>query len=187
MCNNSLRVNRSFLRKKKEEARAKDPQGWEALYNYPEQLKPAPRQDRGVSHPLTPEYSKKDLQSLDLDTSYDTTCHLSRLNVVAHKMDKIFQKSVKTIFEIDEKTGWSKDKTVHYRGGPLKDLKRCKEKVENSYASQDYPTSSKLIDFIRCSLTFKTPTQCVSAINRLFEEALEGTTHIKKVARLKNM
>ncbi len=102
-------------------------------------------------------------------------------------MDKVFQESVKTIFEIDKKTGWSKDKIVHYRGGPLKDLKRCKEKVENSYASEDYPTSSKLVDFIRCSLTFKKPAQCVAAIKSIRKAVFEGTTHIKKVVRLKNM
>ena len=41
-----------------------------------------------------------------------------------------------------------------FRSAPIKKLERCIEKTETDYMNESFPQSSKLIDIIRCSLSF---------------------------------
>ncbi len=146
------------MKRKIDEVIKNHPTEWKALFNYPEILNDI-RQDRVltsssssygdeekeekeekkseelkenlVKYPVKPNYGEKELRDLELTNFYDTTCHLGNLTIVAHKINQRFHDAIRGIYEINPKTGVSKDDKIQYRSGPVKDITRCKAKTEN--------------------------------------------------------
>ncbi len=172
-----------------------DPKWWDALSNYQEitrnvrqdSITDEKTQENLVRFPLEPAFPEKELRRLDLLDMYNTTSHLGMLSVIAHAINEKFHAAVRSIFGIDKDTGSSKDNTVQYSSGPIKALERCKAKTENDYAEESFPSSSKVLDFVRGSLIFDKCIDCVKALDTLQEAAALGKTCIKRIGRIKNM
>lgn len=70
--------------------------------------------------------------------------------------------------------------------GPIKRESRCIEKAETDYATEKFPRSNKLIDIIRCSVTFQSPGELLKCIDMFKEVVSDGQTSFVKIARIKN-
>ena len=64
---------------------------------------------------------------------------------------------------------------------------RCQAKAETDYADREYPTTAQIIDFIRCSLEFSSPTDLLNGMNIFVNAVNSGKTCLKKICRIKNM
>eukprot|EP01084_Bolivina_argentea_P069819 126977_1 len=76
----------------------------------------------------------------------------------------------------------------HYgdvKAGPLKKVERCQSKLENDYQDVAYPKSAKLLDLVRCAVTFNTVEQLVEGYNGLVKH-IEKHSSIIELARVKN-
>ena len=117
---------------------------------------------------------------------YDVHGYLSKLVLVAHSLNEHFHKTMREVFDIDDKQR-NKKQGVIYSEGPVKRLARSQAKAETDYSSCSYPTTAKIIDFIRCCLVYKNPKDLLNGIE-IFKEAVnKGDTCLKKILRLKNM
>ncbi len=184
------------MAKEIEQIRANE-EGWKEMVTYVgTRMYSSVRQDAIISenskenivkYPLKPSFAEKELRRLGVLEVYDTRAHLAKLSVVAHAINEKFHEAVRRIFEIDESSGVSKDGKLRYRAGPLKDLVRSKSKAENDYFSARFPTSSKVIDFVRGSLTFSSCKDCVEALRRLEKAVASKKTVLKEIGRVKNM
>ncbi len=76
---------------------------------------------------------------------------------------------------------------MSYREGPIKDLIRSKAKTENDYFKEPFPSSNKVIDFVRGSLVFDKAQDCVDALQTVEKAVMSGKTCIKTIGRIKNM
>ncbi len=76
---------------------------------------------------------------------------------------------------------------MSYREGPIKDLVRSKAKTENDYFKEPFPSSNKVMDFVRGSLVFGRAQDCVDALKKLEKTVAFGQTSIKAIGRTKNM
>eukprot|EP01084_Bolivina_argentea_P203082 346890_1 len=83
---------------------------------------------------------------------YDLSIYLSRLMLLCGFINDQFQNDVQLIFK--------QQKGVKYKQGPLKTIERCKLKTETDHHNETFPTSSCLLDIIRCSVTF----DCISTM-----------------------
>eukprot|EP00485_Elphidium_margaritaceum_P003782 CAMPEP_0202706196 /NCGR_PEP_ID=MMETSP1385-20130828/18651_1 /ASSEMBLY_ACC=CAM_ASM_000861 /TAXON_ID=933848 /ORGANISM="Elphidium margaritaceum" /LENGTH=717 /DNA_ID=CAMNT_0049364609 /DNA_START=109 /DNA_END=2262 /DNA_ORIENTATION=- len=72
-----------------------------------------------------------------------------------------------------------------FRTGPLKKVERCLSKLENDYADCAYPKSAKLLDLVRCSVTFNTLEQLLLGYDALMADFDRSQNYIK-LARVKN-
>eukprot|EP01083_Nonionella_stella_P232663 820487_1 len=72
-----------------------------------------------------------------------------------------------------------------FRSGPLKKVERCVSKLENDYADAQYPKSAKLLDIIRCSITFNTVDQLIKGYNGLMR-SISNTQSVIELSRVKN-
>ncbi len=178
-----------------EETKAKDPMGWESLSNYPEISRDV-RQDciieektkeNLVHFPLRPYFPEDELRTLDIADVYNTTSHLGNLSIVAHAINERFHEAVRSIYGIDGTTNISKDGKIVYRSGPIKDMVRCKAKTEDDYSGEPFPSSTKVVDFVRGSMVFSNCKDCVEALEKLKVAAESKKTCIKQVGRIKNM
>ena len=61
-----------------------------------------------------------------------------------------------------------------FRSAPIKKLERCIEKTETDYMNESFPQSSKLIDIIRCSLSFSSLNNLLKTINHIHENVNEN-------------
>ncbi len=140
-----------------------------------------------VKYPVIPSFKEKELRTLGVLETYDTSAHLSNLSIVAHAINEKFHEAVRSLFKIDEVTGISKDGKLRYRAGPLKDLGRCKAKTEDDYFDARFPSSSKVLDIVRGSLVFSNCKDCVEALETFEKVVKSKETYIKEIGRVKNM
>eukprot|EP01084_Bolivina_argentea_P317816 551061_1 len=140
-----------------------------------------PRQDN-IPNGIIAEYNKDDLNydasNADFNGArfYDHHQYLSNLSLLARMVDDEFQASVKQIFNVNKydnigvikgiqreseeiKLNDDDEKyeqiMVEYTKGPVKALERARSKAANDYFDQDFPSSSCVLDFNRCSLVFQ--------------------------------
>ncbi len=195
MCKSSLELIKEDLERNVEERKRTDKDGWKALTTFQEISRDV-RQDRIieektqenlVKYPLRPSFGEEELRKLDILDTYNTTAHLANLSMVAHAVNERFHGAIREIFEIDEKSGISRDQKIKYRCGPIKDLKRSKMKTENDYSTEAFPSSTKVIDFVRGSMVFTKCGDCVEALGKLIKVVNSGRTCLKRIGRIKNM
>ncbi|ETO18106.1 hypothetical protein RFI_19185 [Reticulomyxa filosa] len=75
---------------------------------------------------------------------YDLDTYLSNLIIRAHLLDKPFQDTMLSIY--------NDDPTCTLFFGPVKTLKRCKEKAQMDYHKFPFPSSAQVIDMVRSEL-----------------------------------
>eukprot|EP01083_Nonionella_stella_P047915 128311_1 len=136
------------------------------------------RQDT-VPNGLRSQYNKDTLHrnastdTFDGAVFYDRHIYLSTLSLLSQSVDAEFQRSVKDIFNVNDKdsTGYvgtvdeddhkysqdelkRKRSLVWYKKGPVKLLNRARNKVESDYTQEAFPTSACILDLNRCSFVF---------------------------------
>ena len=113
---------------------------------------------------LKPEYSKQQLMktmSLTANTSfnpvnhYDLSQYLTKLILISHECDDRFQADIQEIFEINTDTKQNKLLKLTYLRCPVKSLQECYIQCQSLYKMDKFPTSSRLIDVVSCSLIFE--------------------------------
>ena len=73
----------------------------------------------------------------------------------------MFHEEMKKIF--DEEI---KGKELKYQQGSVKRMARCQAKAETDYVTASYPTTAKILDFIRCSLTHESSESLLKKIQK---------------------
>eukprot|EP01084_Bolivina_argentea_P134100 236608_1 len=134
---------------------------------------------------------------------YDHNQYLSQLNLLAQIVDDDFQLAVQEMFNIDLVKGTGNlydvivnedvdqgkkgDGVVVYQRGPLKCIDRARNKTQNDYPDEAYPTSACVIDFNRCALIFSDIPTLLGAL-QLFVNKVKyfQSGNIIGIARCKN-
>ena len=101
--------------------------------------------------------NERDLIELSLESKdysfnalrlYDFSAYLTLLITRAQMINSVFVSKMESLYS-------QSDTPNTFRAGPVKTIKRCIAKSETEYANVKWPTSAKVIDVIRCSLTFE--------------------------------
>ena len=72
-----------------------------------------------------------------------------------------------------------------FKEGPVKAVERCQSKLENEYQEAAYPKAAKLLDVVRCSVSFNTVEQLLTGYKGLMGH-IETTSASLELARVKN-
>eukprot|EP01083_Nonionella_stella_P282642 961769_1 len=133
------------------------------------------RQDT-IPNGLTAQYNKTILdttvstKTFDASAFYDHHVYLSTLSLLSQSVDDAFHASIQQIFDINTEYGENigyiddddakfKENTegipVRYGRGPVKLLERARNKAQNDYMTEGYPTAACVLDLNRCSLVFE--------------------------------
>ncbi len=197
VCECALKKQKDRLQRDVWAIQKNEKEGWELMISYREVNKGSSvRQDaimdektqtNLVKYPVIPPFKENELRNLGILETYDTNAHLANLSVVAHAINEKFHGAIRSIFEINQTTGVSKNGKTQYRAGPLKDLVRCKSKTEIDYFNEPFPSSSRVLDIVRGSLTFSSCKDCVEALETLEKVVRAKKTCIKAIGRVKNM
>ena len=83
----------------------------------------------------------------------------------SHSNNKRFQDIMLNIYK--------EDKTAFYQSAPVKTYSRCIIKSNTDYNNEFYPTSSCILDFLRCSITFNNIISLLNGIKR-FKNLIEN-------------
>eukprot|EP01084_Bolivina_argentea_P121965 216152_1 len=111
----------------------------------------------------------------DIQIFMDGNVAVNLLVAAANKLNSEFQNHIKHVM----------GHYGRYQPGPLKKVERCQSKTENDYFDAKWPKSAKLLDIIRCSVTFNTLSQLINGYNGLMNNIKNNPT-ILKVSRVKN-
>lgn len=79
--------------------------------------------------------------------AYDLRVYLTNVLIRAHAVNETFQSDMKSIFENEIKCG-------KYSRAPVKLAERCQIKASTDYGNRKWPTTSCIVDLIRCSIAF---------------------------------
>ena len=121
--------------------------------------------DNGIRDLVGDDDAKKDDEDgNDLSNFVDTNLAVNILTTTAKKINAEFQGRLKTVM----------NRFGEFREGPVKTVERCQSKLENDYPEAAYPKAAKLLDLVRCSVSFNT-----------VEQFFQGTDSFK-LARVKN-
>eukprot|EP01084_Bolivina_argentea_P318162 551712_1 len=181
---------------------------WKSLVDFDIETKydENPRQD-DIPNGLIAKYSKEELsQNINPSTTfnalkhYDINQYLPNLVLICHMVNDEFQECIMDIFNINNATNtnicdfYNKDiengdneNLITYRRGPIKQISRCKVKSENDYRTMKFPTSSHLLDVLRCTLIFENVYNLLKTLKE-FEYKVNNNKCgiIKEIIRVKN-
>ena len=110
----------------------------------------------------------------ELTSFIDTNLAVNSLSTTAKKINNDFQTYIE---EVVSRYG-------DYKAGPVKEVARCQSKLQQDYKYALYPKAARLVDLLRCSVSFNTVEQLLAG----FEEFM---LHIERadvleLARVKN-
>ena len=141
------------------------------------------RQDNSnlLTFPNVPNVDVNKLTRLKMKNFYDSRIYLPNLIIVANALNDEFQHAVKNMVSSSSSIG-------QFQSGPVKTIERCQAKAESDYASMTFPTSSHIVDIVRCTLVFDTPQKLVYGLNTIKNkiEQQSNSQCIKKILRIKN-
>ena len=89
-----------------------------------------------------------------------------------------FQETIINVF--------SKMNTCRVQAAPLKKIARCQEKAESEYNKETFPTTAKILDFVRCSVTFNNAKDMLDGLKYFETIVNSGNTPLKGIVRIKN-
>merc|ERR1719361_1888837 len=72
-----------------------------------------------------------------------------------------------------------------FKPGPMKTVERAQSKMENDYINEEYPTASKLLDIVRCSVSYNTVGQLLDGYKEFMDHIESGVSSLT-LARIKN-
>eukprot|EP01084_Bolivina_argentea_P093844 168712_1 len=73
-----------------------------------------------------------------------------------------------------------------FHAGPIKTYSRCQAKVQNDYSEETFPRSAKLLDLIRCSLTFDNLSKMMIGYTYFIDFCSSDENSKLIIARIKN-
>eukprot|EP01083_Nonionella_stella_P056626 148990_1 len=100
---------------------------------------------------------------------------INELVAVANNLDDEFQEYIQTTM---------KD-LGEFHPGPIKTYSRCQAKTQNDYSDAMFPHSARLLDLIRCSLTFDNLSKMLIGFNYFIDFCGENKQKLE-IARIKN-
>ena len=108
-----------------------------------------------IPNGLKPEYTQESItKAVPLSSKfnplvhYDLSQYLSKLVLLSHSVDDLFQKDIQYIFNIDKESNRNSDLGVLYKRGPVKLLERCKVKCQSDYRNKKFPTACHVLDIV---------------------------------------
>ena len=116
---------------------------------------------------------------------YDLQVYLPSLMIVANSLNEPFQKTMKNMIVNNSEMG----NGCLFKAAPIKQLSRAQAKAESDYAACPFPTSSHVLDLIRCSLVYDDCDSLMSGI-KTFRKIIQQDVKngcVKQVVRIKNM
>lgn len=111
----------------------------------------------------------------DLQNFIDNNLAVNILMTTAKRIDSEFQGEMATILQ----------RHGDFKAGPMKKVERALSKIENEYMDQQYPKAAKLLDIVRCSVSYNTADQLVDGF-RAFMHHVESGSSSMELARVKN-
>ena len=111
----------------------------------------------------------------ELATFVDTNLAVNMLTATAKRLNDEFQMHFEHVME----------RFGTFRAGPSKAVERCQSKIENEYQKEPYPAAAKLLDLVRCSVSFNTVAQLVDGYEGL-RRYIDSATSPMELARIKN-
>lgn len=147
----------------------------------------AKRIDLMSENGISVDYDKNELpldngDGFDGQKEYSYNGYLSKLLITAYQVNPIFESKCREILS-QSKLGVK----CEYKAAPVKLKERCKLKAELDYSNREYPSTSYLLDIIRCSLVLETTKDLIQAIvtfTHLIESGNGGC--ITHIVRIKN-
>ena len=111
----------------------------------------------------------------DVTTFIDSHLAVNMLTTTAKKINAEFQ----------SRMGGVMSRYGDYKEGPIKTGERCQSKLENEYQEAEYPKAAKLLDVIRCSVSFNTVEQLLAGYEGI-RNFIDTTPDSLELARVKN-
>eukprot|EP00485_Elphidium_margaritaceum_P019464 CAMPEP_0202726786 /NCGR_PEP_ID=MMETSP1385-20130828/184789_1 /ASSEMBLY_ACC=CAM_ASM_000861 /TAXON_ID=933848 /ORGANISM="Elphidium margaritaceum" /LENGTH=764 /DNA_ID=CAMNT_0049393013 /DNA_START=111 /DNA_END=2406 /DNA_ORIENTATION=- len=111
----------------------------------------------------------------DMASFIDTSMAINMLTSTASRINDEFQRHIRLVM--------SSHGT--FKAAPMKKVERSISKVENDYKDEQFPRAAKLLDLVRCSVTFNTVEQLCSGYVALINHA-KSKHGIIELARVKN-
>eukprot|EP01084_Bolivina_argentea_P165003 286760_1 len=168
-----------------------DDVSWEKLKNFPEFIvtdnPEGLRQDTCfdketgkeiLSPPIKPLFSNHKLHEINEKVKdfnshnhNDVNGYLSQLILTAYCLNDIFHSSMRYIMNI--KRNKNKKDGAMYMEGPVKRTERAQAKAESDYSHCSYPSTAKVVDFIRCCLVYKTTGNLLAGIDKFMNSINE--------------
>ena len=124
---------------------------------------------------ITDVFELKEEKIDDIQTFIDSNLAVNILTTTAKQINGQFQNHMKQVMS-------------HYgevKGGPLKQVERCQSKLENDYPNAPFPKAAKLLDLVRCSVTFNTLDQLLDGYKGLMSH-MKSNPSMVELARIKN-
>eukprot|EP01083_Nonionella_stella_P051130 135782_1 len=157
----------------------KHQKGWNELIAINHQTLISRQDDEKVG--LLKDDAITDLREAKTDEEYemqgfiDSNWCLNSLLDAANTINSEFQAHIRTVMS----------PYGEFKPGPLKKLERCQIKFENDYSDAVFPKSAKLLDIVRCGVTFNTVRQLCKGYTALFDY-ISTNTDTLQIARVKN-
>eukprot|EP01084_Bolivina_argentea_P058179 106244_1 len=98
-----------------------------------------------------------DEKSEHMKSFIDSNLAINILTSAATNINHEFQNHIKTVMSLYGSV----------KPGPVKQVQRCVSKLENDYQDVKYPKSAKLLDLVRCSITYNTVKQLIVGYDAL--------------------
>ena len=118
---------------------------------------------------------QQDDADLDLAGFTDSNLAVNMLITTAKQINAEFQGRVKAVM--------SRFGDVH--AGSVKSVERCQSKLENDYVDAEYPKAARLLDLVRCSVSFNTVEQLLTGYEGLMRHISRNPDSLQ-LARVKN-
>eukprot|EP01084_Bolivina_argentea_P044810 82456_1 len=128
-------------------------------------------QEKGIGNIL----EIKDDNIDEMKSFIDSNVAVNILTTTAKNIDHEFQNHISVAMSRYGQTA----------SGPIKNVDRCRSKLENDYQHANFPKAAKLLDLVRCSVTFNTLQQLIDGYNGLISH-IEMNPKIIEIARIKN-
>ena len=144
-------------------------------------------------------FDKQENNRFNIQNEMNTKVYLTRCLLFAHANNGKFQAAMKSIFEdTGEKhklynlSKWSKSNdndngVVSFTSAPVKQHERCNVKCGTDYADRAFPSSSCILDFMRCSVVYKNGESLYDGVCQFIDKINKGEIDcLTKIVRMKN-
>ena len=129
--------------------------------------------DKGIRNIAETKEQQED--DKDLSTFIDSNLAVNILSSTAKKINAEFQGRIRAVMS----------RFGDFREGPGKTVERCQSKLENDYQKAAYPKAAKLLDVVRCAVSFNTVEQLLAGYDGLMRHINTNTSSLE-LARVKN-
>ena len=124
--------------------------------------------------------------NFDVYNAYNNNIYLTQCLLYSHRMNQKFQSDVKSIFSHIAR---SKGNNIShsFSSGSVKLRERCVIKSSTDYGNKQFPSVAHILDFLRCSVTFKSSKDMLFVMDEFIEIVGNGNGKcIREICRIKN-